>query len=338
MKKLFLYLLSFSAIFCRAQQDLTQNYLTRYKECGGIEELEKKKGSWQKSKSGDNLHPDETLPRSHYSEIIKRIDNFLPLMKEASPELNGIEPRWKRYAGGNSIVSGGPVPYELTTSYFTYFCNTRTKQIMPGNETGTWAYIFVNHFNWFFGSYDEWDINNDGKPIRFYNTSPKIGEWKGMPLYQSYAHDKYNKAVLITHDGLMPWLTLTQKEYLTGLKNLLEMKKKQSGGRDNKFFDDKLKYVYDYLSNNTEETLSQPAIIDPKYGIEGFKGQFGDEKNKGTRLVRMSAKYFKKDLPRYMPQFMLLYWRWTEDPFSLSFKKQFEENFPVEKLKALLDK
>jgi len=50
---------------------------------------------------------------------------------------------------------------------------------------------------------------------------------------------------------------------------------------------------------------------------------------------------FKKKLQNqadYAPQFLVLYWRWTEHPSSLNFKKQFEENFPLEKLRSIIDK
>ena len=92
-----------------------------------------------------------------------------------------------------------------------------------------------------------------------------------------------------------------------------------------------------YLANASPETLEQPAIIDPKYNELKFRGTFGDEDKGGTRLIAIGSKYFK-DLPRYVPQFMVLYWRWTQDPVSLRFKEQFEKNFPIEKLKAMIDK
>jgi hypothetical protein len=58
----------------------------------------------------------------------------------------------------------------------------------------------------------------------------------------------------------------------------------------------------------------------------------------GEKLIAIGSQYFTKDLPRYVPQFMILYGRWTDDPVSLLFKKEFEENFPLGKLKAMIDK
>ena len=101
---------------------------------------------------------------------------------------------------------------------------------------------------------------------------------------------------------------------------------------------EKVKYIDDYIAGASAETLEQPAFIDPKYNAFDFKGVFGDENNGGTKLVAVGAKYFDNDLPRYVPQFMVLYWSWALDPVSLRFKEQFEENFPLEKLKAMIDK
>jgi hypothetical protein len=203
-------------------------------------------------------------------------------------------------------------------------------------------------------------------------------------LYAPHTNE-FDRAVVIAHDGKLPWHSLTQKQYLTGLKNkwqtelqkqmnsydeneekmkkeidkvsnstspqapkikqqleqqLKDFQAKKEGYKSSsrKFYDEEIKYIDNYFANASAETLEQVAIIDPKYNALKFRGTFGDEDNGGTKLIAVGAKYFNKDLPRYVPQFMVLYWRWTEDPVSLRFKEQFEENFPLEKLKAMIDK
>jgi hypothetical protein len=251
-----------------------------------------------------------------------------------------------------------------------------------GDETGTWAYVFVNNLSWFCDEVDRWDIHGEGKKITIYQLPPKSGKWKEATRYEPRAHGKMCRAVVIGHGGTVPWFTLSQKQYLTGLKNLLEEKKKQAldqhdryeektkqstaailknsspeqaekirqqQERDFKlnqqgrvtseaFFNEKLKPINDYLATNSEEILRAPAVLDPRSGIEGFQGSFGDEEKGGIKLITVAGKNFNRELPRYAPQFMVLYWRWTEHPVSLNFKKQFEENFPLEKLKAMMDK
>ncbi len=55
-------------------------------------------------------------------------------------------------------------------------------------------------------------------------------------------------------------------------------------------------------------------------------------------LVTPDPGYFNMKLPHYVPQFMVLLWEWDKNAPALDFKKQIEENFPVEKLQAMLDK
>ena len=88
------------------------------------------------------------------------------------------------------------------------------------------------------------------------------------------------------------------------------------------------------------ETLNRPAIIDPESGIYGFKGKFGNENDGGYRLVfpGLNEKYFDTSVPRYAPQVIVITWSYLQSPPSLKVKNQFEENFPVEKLKVMMDK
>lgn len=64
----------------------------------------------------------------------------------------------------------------------------------------------------------------------------------------------------------------------------------------------KLNYIIDYLDRTDNEILEKPAIIDPKVGVWGFKGKFGNEAEKGFRLVLLTANkmYFDTSLPRML--------------------------------------
>ena len=382
MKKLILFLgLLFIPAYAFAQKDMTQYYVEKSSACGGLDSIMKIKGTWKKN-GDDFAFPDKTFPRDQYKFVNARVDNMFEYFKEALPALNGFEPRWNRGMRGNAYMANGAVPYSFSSSYFDYYCNTNVKKILLGDETGTWAYVFVNHLNWFCNEVDSWDIHGEGKMITIYKLPTKVGKWKETTIYEPLTHGKFCRAAVIGRDGKVPWHILSKKQYLTGLKNLLEKKKKDAlqhhdsyeektkksteailknsspeqakkireqqeqnfnanqKGRENSetFFNEKLKPIDDYLANNSDETLSEPAIIDPRAGIEGFNGSFGDEEKGGIKLITLAGKYFNNELPRYAPQFMVLYWRWTEHPTSLNFKKQFEENYPLEKLKAMIDK
>ena len=387
MKKQLLHfgwvLISFTCAAQGSKKDLTQYYINNSKLCGGMDSVWQRKGSWKKN-SDAVIFPDKTFPRDQFSQLNSRIDKILPLVKEALPDLSGFEPRWYRVIDGTSYVPNGPVPYEFSSLHFTYYCNDNVKKILLGDETGTWVYVFFNQLNWFCSKVDDWNINEDGKMIAVYSLPPKAGKWKETALYAPTTHDSAH-AVIIAHDQKLPWHSLTQKQYLAGLKNkwqtglqkqmnsydeneekmkkeidkvskstspqapkikqqleqqLKDFQAKKEGYKSSsrKFYDEEIKYIDNYLAGASAETLEQIAIIDPKYNALKFRGTFGDENNGGTKLIAVGAKYFNKDLPRYAPQFMVLYWRWTQDPVSLRFKEQFEENFPLEKLKAMIDK
>jgi hypothetical protein len=101
------------------------------------------------------------------------------------------------------------------------------------------------------------------------------------------------------------------------------------------------KIIEDYLSNASETELQSPAVIGQTNAMGEFEGKFDTETNGGRILVRFNHDYYKKELPNYVPQFFIVYWRWSGDPKDLpskNFKQQFESDFDIEKLKAMLDK
>ena len=61
-------------------------------------------------------------------------------------------------------------------------------------------------------------------------------------------------------------------------------------------------------------------------------------------LVTENPAYIRKDLPKYVPQFIVLYWSWVSDFPLLGgaqgeyYSKIMEANFPIDKLQAMIDK
>lgn len=56
----------------------------------------------------------------------------------------------------------------------------------------------------------------------------------------------------------------------------------------------------------------------------------------GSMLVTENPAYIRKDLPKYVPQFMVLYWSWGDAANSKYFRQMIEANFPIEKLQAMI--
>lgn len=351
MKQPIFLIIFFFSTACLGQvkkNDATSFYEKEMAVCGGQDSIFARKGKWKKAGADNLVFPDKTFPKSQYKFSFARLDSILAMVKASISDLSGIEPRWQRNIREDSYIPGGPVPYHLSNLFYGYYCNTNLNKILLSNETSNWIYIFVNKMSWFFQDVAKWYINDDGKQRNIYQLPVKTGTWKGMTVYEP---DYFNgtpakvtyRTVVIGRNGKIPWRSLTQREYLTGLKNDYESKlnKIKTGSGFEKDYSIKLDYINDYLSNTDEETLKQPAVIDPKSGIWGFKGKFGDEENGGYRLVLFAGnkKYFDTTLPRYVPQLFQVIWKYNPDEkVSLHFKKQFEENFPLEKLKAMLDK
>ncbi len=97
-----------------------------------------------------------------------------------------------------------------------------------------------------------------------------------------------------------------------------------------------LRGVYKQKGTILYYQMVQPAVIDP---FHDFK-QFSTLEKGGRMMVLLNNNYFNMQLPRYMPQLMVLRWRSESNNNAPSqfFKKQFEANFPIDKLKLMIDK
>ena len=335
------------------------------------------KGSWKK-RTDANMANNQVQAVSH-------IDAISNLFKMAYPEPNGMEAGWYRTMGGNPVISNGPIPYQFNSLYLGWYCDNYLHKVVLGDETGTWAYAFVNGFSWFMSKqYDLLLIKVDGQDV--YILPPVKGEWKGYPMYQSSSHRDKGRCIILTHNNQLPWKPITQEQYLQALKNywgkqmqtsvdnynqregnykkvisdvqnnkylkqpdkdkmIAGIQKDEANflktkdediAKSNKFWNDRFSIIDKYVNKNSA-LLQQPAIIDQQ-NTDDFKGNFSTLEKGGQLLVTVNSTYFNSALPRYAAQMIVLYWRWDNTAPGLSFKKQFEDNFPVDKLKAMIDK
>ncbi|MEO8404572.1 MAG: hypothetical protein ABI480_08260 [Chitinophagaceae bacterium] len=171
------------------------------------------KGSWGKRPDA-NTYPDESFAKNQFAQANSRIDKIQKLVQTAYPYPKGIEAGWYRGISGKALVKGGPAPYGLNVILLTYFCNTNKIQL--GDETGTWAYVWANQFNWFAEYVKEFSIKK--QPV--YLLTQRDGEINGYPVYKGQHNEnsntgiKYSHAVIITRSGQSPYIPVTKKEYL----------------------------------------------------------------------------------------------------------------------------
>jgi hypothetical protein len=103
---------------------------------------------------------------------------------------------------------------------------------------------------------------------------------------------------------------------------------------------DALKKLSVELDKTTKNgLLDSPAIIriDPLFTVDG--PIFLPEKDGGCLLATENPNYWRKDLPKYVPQFFMVELNWSSNlGWSKNFKNIIEEYFPIEQLKAMIDK
>ena len=103
--------------------------------------------------------------------------------------------------------------------------------------------------------------------------------------------------------------------------------------------DEVLKKYQDELEKTTKEgLLDAPAIVQFIWDLLLTNQTiFTDEKN-GWSLVIQNPDYMRKDLPKYVPQFIVVSWQWDEWKPQADIAKLIEEKFPFEKLREMIDK
>ena len=100
-----------------------------------------------------------------------------------------------------------------------------------------------------------------------------------------------------------------------------------------------LKLYQDALEKSTADNLLEaPAIVSAPFHTTENAPVFSTEEEGGSMLVTENPEYLRKDLPKDVPQFIVINWQWGTSIQDETLRKLFEENFEVEKLQAMIDK
>jgi len=204
---------------------------------------------------------------------------------------------------------------------------------------------------------DGWTI--DGRPIK--RKMPVIGTWKGydvMGVNGGYYADQNSVwYILIKRNGMLPYIPVTRKQYLdhaiayatTFYDKIIatneqipdKAERDETKNRSIKAKNDALRKLQNELEKTTRDgLLDATAVVRTDVLLMNEGPVFLPEKDGGIMLVTDNPNYFRKDLPAYISQLFVLSWnrnpvktKWETD-----FRKAIEENFPVEKLQAMIDK
>lgn len=96
------------------------------------------------------------------------------------------------------------------------------------------------------------------------------------------------------------------------------------------------KNAQEYLANTTIDELNKPAYLENTSYASSFI-TFATEKD-GKVMVQVSSSYFNNKHAPYIPQFMVVYWKWNTEKPSLDFANHIENNFNFNALQQMLDK
>ena len=123
--------------------------------------------------------------------------------------------------------------------------------------------------------------------------------------------------------------------YLERYRTDKQLKEEQLA-KTNKRYDEEMKPAKDLLNNMSDDEAKMPAIVDSDY-YSKFK-KFSTDEEGGQMMVTLNPDYFDSKLPKYVPQFLIVYWRWEKRKATENFKDQIEKNFDFNALKEMIDK
>jgi hypothetical protein len=274
-----------------------------------------------------------------------------------------------QYGTRSSPVGGIPtISSEYSAGFCAYHCGRTNYEIMPGAgcETGTSVNVTTNTLDQLLigkhlEDFEAEIMQVDNRPIKMMYVSSGI-KWKGQDIYIPRKGSGYY-FVLLHRDGMLPYIPVTRKQYLdksieclqkffekiiksyenpVGLPSLMDKKEKDKQVKiQQKFRDDVLKYYNDELAATTKAgLLDSPAVVfDGMLSMSTQYPIFTTQAEGGNLLVIENPAYFKKDLPKYIPQLIIFsMWNAKDGPDPEIPYKFYYQDFPIEKLKAMIDK
>jgi hypothetical protein len=249
--------------------------------------------------------------------------------------------------------------YNLILSPFSCHGADEIWNIYPNITGNTGLTIHANYLPILNGQVlNEEGMTIDGRPIKY--KMPTMGTWKGYEMMtpEGGANAQLFSVhyVLISRKGMLPYIPVTRRQYLErALKYINNYFNKGASELDQVSDSEERENLKKALIESKNETLMRyqeelkrttnegkldsaaivagPTIIDPD-----AKSIFSTEAEGGRMLVTENPNYFRRDLPKYVPQFFVLELSWANAPWSLNFRKAIEENFPVGDLLEMIDK
>ncbi len=319
--------------------------------CTGRENLLAIRGKWT---TRQDVGRSTAIPASLASELTIRVDRIGQLFRTAYPEPRGMEAAGYRDLDGPQLVQNGPYAYSYRSLYQGWYCNSNVHRLMLGTETATWAYAFVNQLTWFADPLKT--LRVEGQPA--FLLTRRSGTFRGIAAYEgihnksSNAGQTFSRAILVSRPGRSPLKPVTRRQFLEAyIASVEEQAAPMIARIENSPLDSDKKAAAvqqrrEQISNLQSAARArlarmspgeaeQPAFLSPE-NVVHFK-DFTPEGQGGLALMRLDQTYLDARLPRYAPQFVVVYWRWQKTVPSESFRTEFEQRFDLTPLTRLLD-
>jgi len=318
--------------------------------CTGKEDLLALKGKWTVR---TDVGRGTSIPAGAASEVDTRIDRIGKLFHAAYPEPRGMDAASYRDLDSPQLFEKGPFPYSYRSLYLPWSCNPRTHKLQLGGETATWAYAFVNHLTWF--AEPQKTLRVQGQPT--YLLTKRVGTFRGLPEYEgihnqsSNTGQTFSRAVLVSRPGRSPLKAVTRKQFLEaylaaldaqGQAMIAEIEKaSMDPGRKTTLEKQRQAQMSKLtaaasgrLARMSPSEAEQPAFLTGANLVQF--SDFTAEAQGGRALVRLDRGALDANLPRFVPQFVVVYWRWQKNVASENFRTEFEKKFDTNALSELL--
>jgi len=126
-----------------------------------------------------------------------------------------------------------------------------------------------------------------------------------------------------------------RSNFLRGYKTA-KQRQQEDINRSKEVYQRDIKAAQDYLNNTPAEELAKPAYMENTSYAGSFL-KFAKE-DQGMMMVQVNESYFNNKLPAYVPQFLVVYWKWNTENPSVDFAAHIENNFNPKALQEMLDK
>jgi hypothetical protein len=282
--------------------------------------------------------------------MAKRADAIHQMLLTAYPKPIGCETAWNKiFATGEYGFAAVPWVYTFNyvTAVYEYVC-VNNKPV-KNSETGTSFNVISNRFNWFWNSTS---ITINGQEV--FSLKPRLGKWNGYDTYGSESEI----LLILNRKDMLPYKPVTRKQYINymihwidsfysvminGMKQMPEPPPKDEITNLNNTKNRFIKIHQNALDKSgTMNLLDSPAVITPitVHNFDDNTDIFTTEEKGGTVLVMANPAYFRKDFPKYIPQFMVLRLSSPQFPSQpiIYFTKKIKEKFPLKNLQAMIDK